>query len=148
MIDWTRNPGETVWNAVNHGGLSTTGAELKYTVSIARGWRISAGYTAMKQTVDGREGMESKYALRVPEGALAFTASGPLSGGTSCALALRSEHIPGEGVRSPLGIRFSRKIGGIEVRTGVSNILNERYDDIPGLRAPGRRFMMEMGYSR
>jgi outer membrane receptor protein involved in Fe transport len=36
----------------------------------------------------------------------------------------------------------------IEARAGVENILNERYDDVPGLRAPGRRFTVEMGCSR
>lgn len=148
VIDWTRDAGETVWNAVNHGTLSTMGAEFRCAVSLARGWQLSGGYTRMRQDVAGRRGMESKYALRVPDGALALTASGPLSGGVSCAMMLRSEHIRGEGSHSPVGIRFSGRIGMIDARVGMLNILNDRYDEVPGLRAPGRRFTVEMGCSR
>ncbi|MHB9028951.1 MAG: TonB-dependent receptor plug domain-containing protein, partial [Candidatus Latescibacterota bacterium] len=79
VIDWVRNPGETVWSAVNHGRLLTAGAEMSYAARFYRDWRFRGNATIMRQWVRGRQGRESKYILNPAEGTVTAALYGPLA---------------------------------------------------------------------
>lgn len=148
VIDWVRSSGETTWSAVNHARLFTAGAEFSHATGVYRAWRFRGNATILRQWVRGRRGYESKYALNPAEEVLAGVFSGPFSGNFEGAFAFRYERMRSGDVRSPADARVSRRFGGVRMRWSVQNIGNERYEEIPDLPAPGRRYLMEVELAR
>lgn len=148
VIDWVRYPGEKVWSAANHGRIITGGVECGLAGYLSRGWRMVLSGTALTKTVRGRAGTESKYALNDAERTVAATLSGPIGAGVRCTAVVRFERMRSGGERAPVTLRCSRKIGGVTAGVLLDNIGNERYEEIPGLPAPGRWFTVELEYVR
>jgi iron complex outermembrane receptor protein len=148
IIDWVREPGETVWTAANHGRLLITGAEMSYAVRFYRDWRLQGNATFLRQWVRGRQGHESKYVLNPAEETVTAMLSGALAVQLDGVLAVRYEKMHSGDVRTPVDLRIARRFGVIFARASARNIGNERYEEIPGLRAPGRRYRLELEYTR
>ncbi len=148
VIDWVRDPGETAWSAVNHGRLLTVGGELSCAVRFTGGWRVRGSATLLRQTVRGRRGTESKYVLNPAEETLAAVFSGPLASGMAGSLAVRYERMRSGGSRTPVDVRLMRRFEAFSLRGSLRNLGNERYEEIPGLRAPGRSYQLEMEFAR
>ena len=147
-LDWVRNPGETVWSAVNHGRILTSGVEGNLTARLARQWSFRGGCTLLRQEVRDRRGLESKYALNPAERTIAVTLYGPLPAGLACSLTARHERMHEGDVRTPVDVRISRQFDAVRAGIAGHNIGNERYEEIPGLRAPGRWINFELEFTR
>jgi iron complex outermembrane receptor protein len=148
VIDWVRFPGETAWSAVNHGRLLTAGAEMSYAAHLFRDWRFRGNATILRQWVRGRQGRESKYVLNPAEEAVTAALYGPVAVHLDGVLSVRYERMHTGDVRTPADVRLARRFGAICARAGIQNIGNERYEEIPGLRAPGRQYRLELEYTR
>lgn len=147
-IDWVRDPGESAWFAANHGRIRTIGAEGRYSAYLAEEWNFTGGCTLLRQDVRDRKGRESKYALYTAVRTVVATLCGPLPLGLMCALSARHERMRDGDTRTPVDVRFSRRFGAALAGISARNIGNERYEEIPGLRAPGRWFTLKMEYAR
>lgn len=148
VIDWVRNSGETVWSAANHGRFLTFGAEGRAVVSLVRGWRLTAACMVMRRDVRDRAGSESKYALNTAERSVVSALDGVIAANVACSAAVRYERMRSGNARAPVDVRISRKCGPAVIRFTARNIGNERYEEIPGLPAPGRWFTVELEYVR
>jgi vitamin B12 transporter len=147
-IDWARNPGEKVWQVVNHGSLLTTGIDGKINSGLIGKWKCLSNFTLLHQKVQNRMGKESKYVLNPAVTSVSLTLCGPLAGGMTCALAARCENLLEGGSRAPVSLRVSRDFSKMKVNFSANNITNEHYEEIPDLPAPGRWYKLEAEYIR
>lgn len=147
-LDWVRNSGETVWSSVNHGRILTSGVEGNFTAHMIRRWDLRGGCTLLRQEVRDRRGSESKYALNPAVRTISASLHGPLPSGLACSLTARHERMRAGDIRTPVDVRLSRQFDLIRMGIAGYNIGNERYEEIPGLRAPGRCFNLELEFTR
>ncbi len=95
-----------------------------------------------------KKGIESKYALNPAARTVAGIAYGVLLAGIKGSIKVRYEEMLDGDVRVPVTISCSKKVSGIKTVLSVRNALNERYEEIPGLRAPGRWYTLRLEYSK
>ena len=148
VIDWIRTEGETVWNADNHGVIQTSGIELKTRAQLSQNWSGSISAMFLDQTVKQRKGIESKYALHPPSVVVSGNIAGDLPAEIVGSLKIRYEDILHGESRIPVSVSCSKTFGTVAAILSVSNLFNERYDEIPGLRAPGRWINLRLEYNR
>ena len=168
VIDWIRDSGETIWRAENHGLLMTTGVELKTGLTIGGNWNGRVSAMILDQAVDRRKGTESKYVLNTAEstvsGALTGTIPVPLrqsasaTSGITVSCMVRYENVRHGDDRMPVTVScsktiFSHKDSKTQRKkytfvVAVRNLFNERYEELPGLRAPGRWVTVRLEYLR
>jgi len=148
MIDWIRDEGETVWRAENHGSLTTTGFEVKTGVTIGR--YLSGRFSAMilDQTVERRKGIVSKYALNTAESTVSGALTGTIPDGIAWSCLVRYENMRHDDDRTPVTVSCSKTIQHVRTVASVRNVFNERYDELPGLRAPGRWMTVRLEYAQ
>ncbi|MFC1650473.1 TonB-dependent receptor plug domain-containing protein [Candidatus Latescibacterota bacterium] len=145
-VDWVRDYNETVWTVANHGALSTNGVKVNYKYSKFKNWNTGLDAAILNQTVDNRKGMESKYTLNPLSKTISATVTGRLYADIKCSLVSRYEEPLRGGNRTPVSIKLSRNFGRFMAVFGVSNVFNERYEEIAGLPAHGRWFDLRMEY--
>ncbi|MCX5792660.1 MAG: TonB-dependent receptor [Elusimicrobia bacterium] len=145
LIDWTKQTPAAPWAANNIGkvrvwgfeeamesGIGALCASLKYSYIYKQ--NPSASYI-------------SKYALRYArhKADLGLKYAMPRAGILELNVsAVRRVNEKGYVLADT---EFSKKYGAMEMAAGVTNILNTRYEEIPGAAAPGRWFNISLGYS-
>lgn len=144
VLDWIRYTEDKTWFAVNHGSVFTRGIEVTCLISLAQSWKIRFNSTLLNQDVTKRKGIESKYALNPLEKSAVAVLSGHLVQRIKCAVAMRYEKMHEGQSRTPVSVKISRKIRSVKAIFSVNNIFNEWYEELPGLRAPGRWFNFEL----
>ena len=144
VIDWIRGYGDTVWRAANHGAVVTTGIETRARISLGGSALLSVHGALNDQSVRRRAGIESKYALRLPDRTAVIALSTPVSGWTAVALTARYDHMTEGDERMPVRVSCERGFGPVIVRATVDNLFNERYEALPGLPARGRWMSVEV----
>lgn len=148
VIDWVREPGDTVWQAVNHGTVSVRGFEARERFSLWRSAALTVHSGILDWEVRRRAGAISKYALRMPDRTLSVTLTSPLVRGVDGSIRARYDRIPDGGDRSPVAVSLSRQVGPSEVCLECENVFNERYETLPGLPAPGRWLTLRVTVTR
>jgi len=148
VIDWVRNIGESVWKVVNHGRVMTNGSEITIKGAVFKTWEGALDACILNQTVQRREGTESKYVLNPLGTTISATLTGHLASQIRCALLMRYEDQLRGGSRAPVTASVSRKFNVVKMILSVRNIGNERYEEIRGLPAPGRLFELRMEYNQ
>ncbi|MFC1490823.1 TonB-dependent receptor plug domain-containing protein, partial [Candidatus Latescibacterota bacterium] len=143
-VDWVRDYNETVWTVTNYGELSTYGVKANYTYSKFKNWNAGLDTALLNQSVKGRKGMESKYTLNPLSKIISATVTGRMYADIRCTLVSRYEEQLRGGSRTPVSIRLARNFGKFTAVFGISNVFNERYEEIAGLPAPGRWFDFRM----
>jgi len=147
VIDWVRSGKDMPWTAVNHGRVRTSGLEVRTAFSVARSWIFRFNSSLLRQSVTKRRGVESKYALAPVDRSLAAIVSIPAFHGFRGVVRLRYEHVRGRGARSPITVGISKKYGSALFTASVRNLFGERYEEIPGLPAPGRWITFDIHWS-
>ena len=148
VIDWIREDGEAVWEANNHGEIQTTGIDVKSRLRIAQTWMVSVSAMVLDQSVERRAGIESKYVLNPAAAVVSGSIAGNLPTGFTCSVRARYENILHGDERIPVTVSCSKSMKSVTAILSVSNVFNERYDEIPGLRATGRWITLRMEYNR
>lgn len=148
VIDWVRDTGESVWNVANHGSLMTNGVEMKFQFNIFKQWESGFNAVILNQTVKRRKGIESKYSLNPLATILTSTLTGNVFKNIRCTLVARYEDQLRGGSRNPVTFRISKRFAKINAVLSARNMFNERYDEIPGLPAPGRWLNLNIEYAR
>jgi len=138
VIDWIRSSEMEPWLAENHGSVDTQGIEGKSSLKLPAEWLATVGATILDQNVREQKGIESKYALTVPDRVASLTVTGPISSSMRAVLSVRYENGGFGGERSPVMIRLMKNVGRARLHLTGSNLFNERYYDFPGLPSPGR----------
>ena len=147
VIDWVRYPDEEIWSSANHGRLLTTGIEMKFNFSVWQSLNIRINSSILKQKVSKKRGIESKYILNPVEKTAVAVFSGPLFIGLNGVFSVRYEEMLSGLSRSPVTFKISKKLKKVKLIFSISNLLNEWYEELPGLRAPGRWFDLGLQWS-
>jgi vitamin B12 transporter len=146
IIDWVRYPEGITWFAANHGRLLTAGIEMKYNISIWQSWNIRINSSLLRQNVSNTKGSESKYILNPVERSVVAVFSGPVFAGFKGTFFTRYEKLQLGRSRSPVAVRISRQFNDMKMKLSFSNLFNEKYEELPGLKAPGRWLNLEVEY--
>ncbi|MBN1294661.1 MAG: TonB-dependent receptor [Candidatus Latescibacteria bacterium] len=147
-IDWIRRYNETIWEAENHGEIITTGIEFKTGFIVTGSLNIRMSAMLLDQDVKRQEGIESKYTLNPAAKIVSGTITGKLPYSLKYMINCRfEEKIEGD-TRAPLKISCSKKVSNYTISGQIRNVCNEQYEEIPGLKAPGRWFSLRLEYSR
>jgi iron complex outermembrane receptor protein len=146
-IDWVRDNNTDIWTVENHGRLVTNGVEMKCLFAILENWNGSVYASVLNQSVKERKGIESKYTLNPLSKSFSVTITGQVIKTVKCAVITKfEEQLHGQS-RTPVSIRLSSNFGSINTVISARNVLNEQYEEIPGLPAPGRWLDVTMEYS-
>jgi len=137
LIDWVRASPSDPWRAVNAGDATFQGLELSLRGRAAPlAWRAAYRHTG----VDGADDVpgESKYARHVPRHDAGLGLSVGETRGAAGSVSLRYLDVPDLGARTLVSARVSRRFGAVTAFAGGTNLLDQDYEDIPGVPTPGR----------
>lgn len=140
ILDWTRTGNSGQWTANNIGKAKVWGFEetLEGAVGELRG---ALRYSYVYKDTPARN-YASKYALRY-----ARHKAGLDLGWAGLRLDLSAVHRVNEKGYVLADAEFRKKYGALEAAVGVTNLLDTRYEEIPGAGAPGRWLRFSAGYS-
>lgn len=139
VIDWVRDHPAQKWKTANIRRLRTEGVEVLVRFTPRTGWILQSGYSRLDRETDTFAGL-SKYVLNYARHnwstSLVQRWSGPW------VLAHRVTWKQRQDGQSYwlLDHRLARRMGRLEVFLQVHNLLDSRYEEIPGVVMPGRWF--------
>lgn len=136
-IDFVRGSTRERWQAANVGRVETTGVETSVRRRLAASGVVSARYTWIEAAAE-RPPVLSKYVLEYARHSLGLSAGAALPGGFEL-----GQRIDYRRRRSGVSYwaadaRVGRRIGSATVFVEGSNLLDSRYQEIPGVNMPGR----------
>lgn len=136
LIDWTRSSDDEVWLAGNIGEAVFDGAELR----LRHGGEFYKGNVFVQvMDVDADNGgLQSKYALNVPDYDLGFSGRCSFPSGTVIDGSLRYREIPELDNYTLVDLRIAQAVGrGLVCYVKGRNLLDEDYEEIPGVPTSG-----------
>ncbi|MEZ4387389.1 MAG: TonB-dependent receptor [Candidatus Krumholzibacteriia bacterium] len=142
LIEWARSPGDPVWQVQNVADASVQGVEVRAGWEHPRGHRILLGWQNLRKERAFAPGTEAKYDLLTPQQHL--TASGTLELPWRLAATLTARHLHRTGGTPDFrdvvvtAARLSWVRGRWTVTLDGDNLLDRRYEDVPGAVMPGR----------
>jgi vitamin B12 transporter len=156
-IEWARPIAEaeadpaTTWQAMNIGEGTVKGAE------VAAGWRSGAGhalgasYVVLDKTTDLPAELEGKYALLTPEHQVVLQGTLVLQPELSATVLGRYlEHSEGPDDFRQFFVLDGRldwrHPGGWFLAISGTNLLDRRYEEVPGVQMPGVMYMTTVGW--
>lgn len=157
IIDWIRQPDETLWHCANLTEVDVSGAEISVQLQpfgALRMLRIDYAYYAVqKQSGD----YVSKYALDHLRHNLSLSLAhklGPLTVGYRTALQQRNgNYTDAQGALvdytavTLLDAHVTYPFGHWQLRLAINNLLNQHYCDFGGIEQPGLTFRLSLRYS-
>lgn len=136
LIDWVRDSPEEPWQATNLGEATFQGAEARITGRFeVLSWETAYRYTDL----DADSGSaESKYALNVARHDMRLTLGLPEIRGFSASATARYRAFTALDEHWLLSARAAQRLGRIAVLAKGRNLLDEDYEEIPGVPTAGR----------
>ncbi|HUT63277.1 MAG TPA: hypothetical protein VMZ04_04895, partial [Anaerolineae bacterium] len=147
VIDWIRNSGEQKWMAANHGSLLTSGVETKFNLILSELWNFNIQALLLRHEVSQRKGTESKYILNL-EKSIVTVLSGQLFSYLKGVFTVRYEEMHWGERHVPVTVKVSSALKKVTIIFSVRNLFNEKYEEQPGLPAPGRWLQLGLEYSQ
>jgi len=120
---------------------------MKFSTPLIHGWKCRITALLLNQSVERRQGFESKYALNPAARVVAGNLTGSLPAGVRCSLRMRYEEMLEGDERIPVTISCLKSVKSVKTVLSVRNAFNEQYEEFPGLRAPGRWYTLRLEYS-
>jgi iron complex outermembrane receptor protein len=133
LIDWIRNKDELVWRAENIQEIIFYGIEntLKFKNF------FSIGYSCLQSEMKEAKNFISKYVLNHPIHQISSSLSIILPFKINAIIYGIFKKRKEEKGYFVLDVKFTKKIGRRELFLKISNLLNAKYEEIPGVRMPG-----------
>jgi len=149
-IEWARPVGDAVWQVLNIAEGTVRGVETGAAWVHSRGHQIGAGWTWLENENDLAPGFEGKYTLLVPRHVLTAQGTAVLPLNLSWTVSGRYlEHSDGPADFKHIFVLDSRldwthRSGWFAAVTGT-NLLDRRYEEVPGVQMPGILFTGTVG---
>lgn len=136
LIDWVRRSEEDPWQATNTGEATFRGGEARMGATSGNlSWEAAYRYT----DVDADDtGLESKYALNVARHDVRMTLGLPESRGFAASVTARYRDVSTLDDYWLVSARLAQRIGSVVVFAKGRNLLDEDYEEIPGVPTAGR----------
>ena len=136
LIDWVRSSALDPWQARNVGEATFQGGEaVLTTTALLCDWEAAYRYT---DVAADSAGMQSKYALNVARHDARVTLALPDTRGFSASVTARYQDVPTLDRYWLVTARLAQQIGDITVFFKGRNLLDEDYQEIPGVPTAGR----------
>jgi iron complex outermembrane receptor protein len=150
VIDYVRSSPQSLWQAANIDNLQFAGVELLTRLKLSETQLLDLDYTGLYGAQRALAGFESKYVFDYPVHQASFNWLGSLRGllqlRTRAGITQRYHSDP-----YPL-LEFSatRRFGHLEPYFQITNATNTGYQEIQGVRMPGRAYLVgiEVTWSR
>lgn len=139
-IDYIRRDPADIWRAANFARLRFTGVEAALGIE-ARAGRFDVSYTALSGASAATQGWLSKYVFNYPAHNAALAWVGTLPGGWIHRMRVG---VLARQARSPYALwdaSLVRARGPLRPFVQLTNITDTRYEEIAGVRMPGRGVM-------
>jgi len=149
-IEWARPVGETIWRVMNIADGTVRGVETGARWRHGRGHLVSVGWTWLENGNELAPGFEGKYTLLVPRHVLTAEGTAVLPLNLSWTVGGRYvEHSEGPDDFRHFFVLDSRldwkhRTGWFVAVTGT-NLLERRYEEVPGVQMPGILFTGTVG---
>ena len=149
-IEWARPVGDTVWRVLNIAEGTVRGVETGAAWRHGRGHRVGVGWTWLENENELAPGFEGKYTLLVPRHVLTAQGTAVLPLNLSWTISGRYlEHTDGPDDFKHIFVLDSRldwknRAGWFAAVTGT-NLLDRRYEEVPGVQMPGMLFTGTVG---
>jgi iron complex outermembrane receptor protein len=136
VIDWVRPSAADRWRTTNVRGVTTRGIEA----SAARRWRaalVRLAYAA--HDVDAPSlTLLSKYVLDYARHSASASVASPIAFGVRGAVTVDHRRRVDGQTYALVNVRVARGFGRADFHIDASNLLQERYIEVPGVEMPGR----------
>jgi iron complex outermembrane receptor protein len=134
LLDYVRPAADVPWQAVNHGAVTFQGGEIG---ARAGSGSVSGWMRYRYLDTDADTGaLQSKYALNVPRHDAGAGCTVRLADITLVST-IRYRGVPTLDDYWLLSARVSRRLGAATLYAGGQNLLDERYEEIPGVPTAG-----------
>lgn len=137
-IDYVRADGNSIWQAANLTRLRFTGFEAKWRWQFSATQRIDVLYTGLHGAQDVLNGLQSKYVFQYPVHAGTVTWWGQLPWKVDAHLRIQTLQRFGRDVYPVAEFSAGRALRYMRPYIQVANITNTGYEEIVGVRMPGR----------
>jgi iron complex outermembrane receptor protein len=149
VIDYVRNSMNDIWRATNFDRLNFTGVEAAVTWQARAGNTVDVSYTALHGAEDVVAGVMSKYVFNYPTqtGTVAYT--GTLPRGFVARTVVGALNRIGRNPYALWDASAAYARGHVRPFVHASNLTSVRYEEIPGVRMPGRSLVggVEIAFS-
>jgi outer membrane receptor protein involved in Fe transport len=147
VIDYVRATPASVWQAVNIDNLRFTGIELLTRVKLANSQQLDLSYAGLYGAQQALAGLQSKYVFDYPVNQASAGWLGSLPGRVQ----LRARAGITQRYRSDayplMEVSAARRFAFFEPYFQVTNLTNTGYQEIQGVRMPGRAYLVGMEFT-
>ncbi len=145
-IDFVRPSSRVRWQAANVGRVQTTGFEATVQRRLASG-AVSARYTYLDADAEALP-MLSKYVLEFARQSIAVSGSATVAGGFEIGQRIDYKRRRDGREYWVADTRVGRRVGAAVLFVEGSNLLDRRYQEIPGVNMPGRWIRAGLSFER
>lgn len=137
-IDYVRSSPTDIWHATNIDNLNFTGIEvaLRFRPSLTQSFDIA--YTSLYGAQDSLANVESRYAFNYPTHNATIAWTGKLPGGFEARTRIGALKRYQRDAYAICDFAASRAIGPVRPFVQLTNLTNTSYQEIEGVRMPGR----------
>ncbi len=140
------NPND-IWRAVNIQNLQFTGIELSTRIHLAESQEVSLAYTGLYGAQQQLTGLQSKYAFDYPVHQASFGWQGTVSGRVHLRARAGVTDRYQADAYPLIEVSAARDFGHVRPFAQCTNVTNTGYEEIQGVRMPGRACLLGMEFS-
>jgi outer membrane receptor protein involved in Fe transport len=140
-IDYVKYAPTQPWQATNIENLTFTGVETIFRIALPRSQNVELGYTGIHGAQKPLPGVTSKYVFDYPTHHASFSWFVQFKDEISVRNQLSFVQRFGHDVYPVWDVSISRSRGHVRPFLQLSNLSNTGYEEIPGVRMPGRGIM-------
>jgi iron complex outermembrane receptor protein len=137
-IDWMAASKSDPWRAVNIGKTRAAGVSANASADVRGGFRVRGSYTGIAWNALPQEAAVSKYGVHSLRHLVFVSASGEIVDGLELGLFSVYKKRAGAQPAVFLDCSVSMGIRGAKVSVHMENLLDEHFEDLPGVPSPGR----------
>ncbi len=140
-IDYVRTETSDVWHAENIDRLNFTGFEAILRFDLLRSQHFDISYTGLHGSQNALPGEQSKYVFQYPVHSAVTSWQGVIPGRLTGRVRLGVLDRYGTDPYPLLELSLERQFPHVKPYVQLSNLTNTGYEEIPGVRLPGRSYL-------
>ena len=146
VIDYVRATPQDLWRAVNIDDLRFTGVEAIARLKVARSQQFELAYTALYGAQQALRGLQSKYIFNYPLNQASFGWLGEAPGRIQFRSRVGVTQRYQADAYPLMELSAIRDFGFVQPYAEITNATNTGYEEVAGVRMPGRTFLLGMQF--
>ncbi len=146
-IDYVRANADDIWHAENIENLTFTGVEASVRFQIGSSQRLDVAYAGLHGAEAALNGLQSEYLFEYPvhAGTVTWWGHGPEHIDTHVRIGVLDRY--GRDPYPLIEVSADRAFPHVKPFVELSNLTNTGYEEIPGVRMPGRSYIAGVEFS-